>query len=153
VRLDFRALPFRSAVADGVFCAYTSWGYFATDAENLHQLIEFARVLRPGGVLLLDLIGRDALFASVADVEGYWLDFPEEGYQERATWDPPRRRIRTDRRCQGQRFRHDIWIPTDEEVRRYLGEAGFEDVEAFGGLDGRPWEPMAERWIYRCTKR
>lgn len=152
VRLDFRALPFRSATADGVFCAYTSWGYFATVEENLRQLTEFARVLRPGGVLLLDLIGRDHLFASVADVEGYWLDFPEDGYQERATWDPQRRRIQTERRCQGQQFRHDIWIPTDAEVRRCLGDAGFRGIAAFGGLDGRPWEPLAERWIYRSIK-
>jgi SAM-dependent methyltransferase len=153
VRLDFRALPFRSASADGVFCAYTSWGYFATDAENLRQLTEFARVLSPGGVLLLDLIGRAALFAAVADVEGCWLDFPEDGYRERATWDPQRRRIQTERLCQGQRFRHDIWIPTDEEVRHCLGEAGFQGIEASGGLDGCPWEPQAERWIYRCIRR
>jgi SAM-dependent methyltransferase len=152
VRLDFRALPFRFAAADGVFCAYTSWGYFASDEENLRQLTEFARVLRPGGVLLLDLIGRDALCASVAEAEGYWLDFPEDGYQERATWDASRRRIRTERRCQGQQFRHDIWIPTDEEIRRCLREAGFKGIEAFGGLDGCPWEPMAERWIYRAIR-
>lgn len=153
VRMDFRALPFRSAIADGVFCAFTSWGYFASDQDNLRQLLEFARVLRPGGVLLLDLTGRDALFAAVSEVEGYWLDFPHEGYQERATWDHTKRRIRTERRCQGQRFRHDIWIPSDEEVRRCLSEAGFHDLTAFAGLDGHPWEPLAERWIYRAIRR
>lgn len=59
-RLDLRRLPFRDGCADGVFCAFTSWGYFATHEENLRQLQEFARVLRPGGVLLLDLVGRTA---------------------------------------------------------------------------------------------
>jgi SAM-dependent methyltransferase len=152
VRLDFRRLPFRAASADGVFCAFTSWGYFATAAENLRQLTEFARVLRPRGALLLDLVGREALCAAVSEVEGTWLDFPQEGYQERATWDPQKRRIRTERRCQGQQFRHDIWIPSDEEVRQCLLEAGFQDILAFGGLDGRPWEPLAERWIYRGIK-
>ncbi|MDP1831279.1 MAG: class I SAM-dependent methyltransferase [Geothrix sp.] len=153
VRMDFRALPFRSASADGVFCAFTSWGYFASDEENLRQLLEFARVLRRGGVLLLDLAGRDTLCATVSGGKGHWLDFPEEGYQERATWDRTRRRIRTERRCQGQRFRHDIWIPSDEEVRGCLSAAGFRSVTACGGLDGRPWEPMAERWIYRAVRR
>lgn len=151
-RMDLRALPFQGGCADGVFCAFTSWGYFATEAENLAQLAEFARILRPGGALLLDLAGRDFLTRSVADIEGYWLDFPQEGYQERATWSPDGRRIRTERRCQGQAFRHDIWIPTDGEVRAHLREAGFGSVAAYGGLDGRPWTREAERWIYRALR-
>lgn len=153
VRLDFRALPFRDSCADGVLCAYTSWGYFATEAENLRQVTEFARVLRPGGILLLDLAGRNFLKKAVAEVEGQWLIFPEEGYEERATWSPDGRRIRTERRCQGEAFRHDIWIPTDTEVRAALAEAGFGAVTAYGGLDGRPWSSSAERWIYRAIKK
>lgn len=152
-RLDLRALPFRTGSAAGVLCAYTSWGYFATEAENQVQLNEFARTLRPGGVLLLDLVGRDHLQAAVADVDGVWLDFPDEGYQECATWSPDGRRIQTERWCQDQSFRHDIWIPTDAEIRRALARAGFSGVEAWGGLDGRPWAPLAERWLYRAVRR
>jgi len=153
VRLDFRALPFRQGWADGVFCAFTSWGYFATDAENLRQLTEFSRVLRTGGVLLLDLAGRTYLQTSMTDVNGAWLDFQDDGYQERAYWSEDGRRIRTERTCQGADFCHDIWIPTDAEVRTFLGEAGFQIERAYGGLDGRPWEDGAERWIYRAIKR
>jgi len=152
-RLDFRALPFRDGCVDGVFCAYTSWGYFETEAENLRQLAEFARVLRPGGALLLDLAGRTFLRRAVVEVEGVWLEFPEEGYEERATWSPDGRRIRTERRCQGQAFRHDIWIPTDAEVRACLAKAGFSAPAAYGGLDGCAWTGDAERWIYRALKR
>ncbi|NWJ40310.1 MAG: methyltransferase domain-containing protein [Geothrix sp.] len=153
VRLDFRALPFRQECTDGVFCAFTSWGYFATEAENLRQLTEFARVIRKGGVLLLDLAGRSFLQAALADVESEWLEFSEEGYQERAGWDPEGRRILTERLCQGESFCHDIWIPTDAEVRHCLDEAGFTLAQAYGGLDGRPWEEGAERWIYRAVKQ
>jgi len=151
-RLDFRALPFRKAVADGVFCAFTSWGYFPTEAENLCQLREFARVLRPGGVLLLDLAGRNCLQQAMAGMEGTWLDFLEEGYQERTRWSRDGRRVITERRCQGARFRHDIWIPTDAEVRSCLDQAGFALSRACGGLDGRPWSEGAERWIYRAIR-
>ena len=152
-RLDFRALPFRPASVDGVFCAFTSWGYFATDSENLRQLAEFARVLRPGGALLLDLAGRSFLQDSMAEVAGIWLEFPEDGYQERTQWSSDRRRILTERTCQGAAFCHDIWIPTDAEVRAFLEEAGLSVEQAYGGLDGRPWEEGAERWIYRAIKR
>ena len=153
VRLDLRALPFQDAIADGVFCAFTSWGYFASDEENQRQLAEFARVLRPGGALLLDLVGREFLQESMKEVKGNWLDFPQEGYQERATWSRDGRRIRTERRCGGAQFRHDIWIPTAAEIISTLEACGFQAIQGYGGLDGRRWEPSAERWIYRAIKR
>ncbi len=153
VRLDFRALPFRQESADGVFCAFTSWGYFATEAENLRQLSEFARVLRKDGVLLLDLAGRAFLEAALSGVESEWLEFSEERYEERAQWSPDKRRIVTERLCQGESFCHDIWIPTDAEVRHCLDTAGFTLDRAYGGLDGRPWEEDSERWIYRAVKQ
>lgn len=152
-RLDLRALPFRTGCADGVFCAFTSWGYFATEAENQAQLQEFARVLRPGGVLLLDLAGRSFLRRTSTRLQGRWRDFPDLGYRERVRWSPDGRRIRTERRCQGATFRHDIWIPTDAEIRACLAEAGFAPPTAYGSLDGAPWAEEADRWIYRAVTR
>ncbi len=153
LRLDLRALPFRSASADGVFCAFTSWGYFATEAENLRQLQEFARVLKPGGTLLLDLCGREALKRGVAADEGRWVDLPSLGYRERVRWSPDGRRIWTERRDGEHAFRHDIWIPTDAEARAGLEAAGLVVEAAFGGLHGGPWTRDAERWIYRALTR
>ncbi len=150
-RLDLRALPFKNSCADGVFCAYTSWGYFATDSENLRQLQEFARVLRPGGTLLLDLAGRRFLERAIGFVDYGWYRV-EEGYRERVRWGPDKRRVWTDRIMEGERFRHDIWIPEDAEVRSFLRAAGFELDRVYGGLDGAPWHDDAERWIYRAIK-
>ncbi len=153
VRLDFRALPFKTACADGVFCAFTSWGYFATDAENLRQLQEFARVLKPGGTLLLDLCGRGSLERGVASTEGQWVELEDLGYRERVRWSPDRRRIWTERKQGGASFRHDIWIPTDKEVHECLDASGLELEDSFGGLHGGPWTSDSERWIYRALKR
>ncbi len=149
-RLDLRALPFRDACADGVLCAYTSFGYFATDEENLGQLQGFARVLKPGGVLLLDLVGRNHLQTLVKSVVGQWMAY--EDYQERVRWSPDGRRIWTERKVHGERFRHDIWIPTGREVLDALDQAGFDVDEAWGGLERQPWDEGAERWIYRCVR-
>lgn len=151
VRLDFRALPFRDACAEGVFCAFTSWGYFATDRENLDQLKEFARVLKPRGVLLLDLIGRRFLEKAVEPLEGSW-QWVDDGYRERVRWSPDRRRIWTDRIMDGERFRHDIWIPTEDEVLDFLFRAGFELDQAYGSLRGEPLSSESERWIFRAIR-
>jgi len=150
VRMDLRALPFQTKLADGVFCAFTSWGYFRDEASNLRQLEEFRRVLKPGGVLLLDLVGRRHLEAMVGSSEMQWRK-TSEGYEERVRWSADRRRILTDRRMNGVRFQHDIWIPEDFETRAMLKAAGFDHIEAFGGLEGRDWHASAERWIYRCS--
>ena len=153
-RLDFRRLPFRSDCAEGVLCAYTSWGYFASEAENQRQLSEFARVLEPGGVLVLDLAGRGFLEKAIGLAPGGWYEVEEGGirYRERVRWAPDKRRVLTDRAYRGTRFRHDIWIPSDGEVRAALRQAGFRLDQAWGGLRGEPWEPFAERWIYRAIK-
>jgi SAM-dependent methyltransferase len=150
-RLDLRRLPFRDACADGVLCAYTSWGYFATDEENQLQLQEFARVLKPGGVLLLDLVGRERCLANLDLVGSRW--YPVGGlYRERVRRSPDGRRILTERICRGTRFRHDIWIPTDPEVRAALAQAGLWPDQAFGSVAGAPWRLDAPRWIYRAVK-
>jgi SAM-dependent methyltransferase len=151
VRLDLRRLPFRDRCADGVLCAFTSWGYFATWAENLAQLREFARVLRPGGTLVLDLAGREHCFRALGRVGAGWRRV-EGGYLERVRPSPDGRRLRTERILAGARFRHDIWLPTDAEARDALDQAGLALDRAWGGLDGRPWTPDAERWIYRAVR-
>ncbi|MBP1627672.1 MAG: methyltransferase [Holophagaceae bacterium] len=152
VRLDFRQLPLKSGVADGVFCAFTSWGYFASEEENLRQLQEFHRVLRPGGVLLLDLVSRSYLEEGVSRTENIWFN-AVGGYRERVRWSPDRRRILTDRIHHGERFRHDIWIPEDQEVLDCLDRAGFEVQAPWGDLEGHPLDGKSERRIYRATSR
>jgi SAM-dependent methyltransferase len=149
VRLDLRRLPFRDHSADGILCAYTSWGYFASEQENQLQLQEFARVLKPGGVLILDLVGRNRCFRALGQVQNRWYDVGGL-YQERVRPSPDGRRILTERICRGTRFRHDIWIPTDPEARAALSAAGLHLDQAFGDLDGSPWTRDAERWIYRA---
>lgn len=150
LRLDLRSLPIRSQSADAVLCAFTSWGYFATEEENARQLQEYARILRPGGVLLIDLCGRPHLEAGAKAAGTAWRHFDQ--YREKVRWSPDGRRILTERDFQGERFRHDIWIPTHAEVCAALEESGLRVEATFGSWQGEPWEPMAERWIYRAIK-
>lgn len=151
VRMDLRRLPFRDQCADGILCAFTSWGYFATDQENLRQLQEFARVLKSGGVLILDLVGRDQCLKGIRMAGNRWYQVGGL-YRERVRLSADGRRVYTERICRGARFRHDIWIPEDQEVRLALDAAGLRLDEAYGDVAGAPWNQHADRWIYRAIK-
>jgi len=152
VRMDMRSLPFRDSIADAVICAFTSWGYFPGMDENLQQLREYARVLKPGAHLLLDLAGRGHLEKSLSLVEGFWYYVKEGSCRERVRWTQDKKRILTDRIKNGRRFRHNIWIPADAEIQSALRQAGFEVDERWGGLEDQPWSEMAERWVYRASR-
>ena len=65
VRGDMRRLPFRTAAFDVVVNLFTSFGYFASDAEHEAVLDEVARVLRPGGRFVLDYLNAPAVRAGL----------------------------------------------------------------------------------------
>lgn len=54
---DMRALPLRAGRLDAVVCLWQSFGYFG-DAENEGMLREWSVLVRPGGLLVLDLYHR-----------------------------------------------------------------------------------------------
>ncbi len=57
---DLRSLPYDDRAFDGVYNLFTSFGFF-DDAQNREVLAEFARVLRPGGRLVMELANRDGV--------------------------------------------------------------------------------------------
>jgi len=61
VRCDMRALPFATAAVGAAINMFTSFGYFDTDLDNVRVIQEVGRVLKPGGVFLLDFINAAAL--------------------------------------------------------------------------------------------
>jgi SAM-dependent methyltransferase len=67
VRGDMRRLPFRDGSFGAVLNMFTSFGYFAADMDNLLVLREVSRVLRPGGLLLLDYVNAARVRAMVLE--------------------------------------------------------------------------------------
>ena len=54
----------------------------------------------------------------------------------------------------GARFKHRFThvVYSGVELRRLLWDAGFDDVELFGGLDGSPYDVEAERLVVVARK-
>lgn len=128
---DLRALPVDGPF-DAVVCWFTSYGYFE-DEENHRVLQEFHRVLRPGGVVVIETLSHDAYVRSftqapdaiVVDVDGDLMvdrnDFDVATgciVCHRVTFHAGERR----------EARFAIRLPTIPEWRRALADAGFHSV-------------------------
>ncbi|MEI6738870.1 MAG: class I SAM-dependent methyltransferase [Gemmatimonadaceae bacterium] len=139
---DMRRLPARwTGRFDAVLNLFTSFGFFDRPADDRAVLAEFARVLKPGGVLIWHGGSRDGVMAkflhrdwwSTADgtVFGQERRFdPLSGFLEiTSTWRGPT--------GDGERT-HRIRLYTASELAERMREVGLVVEEAFDG-----WNPRA----------
>lgn len=157
VRGDMRSLPFRGGHFDVATSLFTSFGYFPDEADDLRALREAARVLRPGGVHVLDFLNRDAVLAhpkpeGIRESGGYWIH--------------ERRRIEDGRRVvkdvavraepEGDalaEYQERVTLYEEGELRRLLAAAGLAVREVFGGYDGAPWDPRSSSRLILLSER
>ncbi len=156
VRGDMRALPF-GGVFDVVFNFFTSFGYFADDAENARAAGEMARVLRPGGRLFLDHIGAAWAAARLvprSEREQDGLRIVEERWLDGG--DPPARVNKVTTVWRGGarlgRFPESVRLYTPETLGAVLSGAGLAVERVFGDYRDLPPGPDAPRLIFVCRK-
>jgi SAM-dependent methyltransferase len=139
-RGDLRDLPWPDASFDAAINVWTAFGYYPTQVEDEQALSEVARVLRPGGVFLVDTVNPIGLARVFRPQD--WQEL-EDGtlMLEQRSFDLPSGRLRahwTFAKPDGTRrtlsFEHRAY--TAAEYADLLRRAGLEPVRWFGGLDG-----------------
>ena len=147
---DMRRLPFADASFDWVVNFFTSFGYFESDEENRQVLNEIARIVAPGGGLLMDLFNRDYVVPRLVAEERRRVG--EREVEIERWFDPDRERI-------NKRIR--IRTPNDgtrtflESVRAYrppdvlaaLERIGFDAESTWGSFAGEPFADESPRFI------
>jgi SAM-dependent methyltransferase len=141
VQGDLRALPFGDDSFDAVLNLFTSIGY--TGEEGDAQLLrELARVVRPGGRMVLETMHRDRLVTIFTPRT--WVPLPDGSmFLQERRFDPAsgistetHTRLHPDGRRSDRRFQLRCYaVP---EIVRLVEEAGFRDVACAGGYDGEP---------------
>ncbi|HEX9457920.1 MAG TPA: class I SAM-dependent methyltransferase [Thermoanaerobaculia bacterium] len=144
-RADMRALPFCSNSFGGLVNFFTSFGYFATEEENLDVVREMARVLRPGGVFLFDYLNVDRELDGLVERES--LDTPR-GRVEIDRWFDPRDRSFNKRITIGQkRFLERVRGYDLNEISMMFNSSGLSIDQAFGDFQGAPFDAASPRLI------
>ena len=153
---DLRALPFEDGRFDAVLNWRTSFGFFEEEG-NRGQLAEFARVLRPGGRLAMDLHNRDDVLRRMP-ARGTLVSVAERDDDfliERVRFDPLAGRSRTERIVvrdgRVRRFRFSLATPPAAQLSEWLKDAGFSRVEAYG-QHGEPLRFDSRRLVMLATR-
>jgi SAM-dependent methyltransferase len=128
----------------------TSFGYFDEEAENQQVLENVHSSLKPGGVFVLDTMGKENI-ARIYEATGA-IDLERGGvlFQRRSVIDDWSRMendwfVVRDGGVRIFRLRH--WIYSGRELREMLAAAGFSTIDLYGDLAGAPYGPEAKRMI------
>ena len=141
-RGDMRRLPARwTGRFEAVVNLFTSFGFFLEPADDARVVAEFARVLRPGGVLLWPGGSRDGVMARFLDRD-WWTTADGTMIGQERAFDPLSGvlTVRTTwrRGRQGGEREHRIRLYTASRLAELCAAAGLVVEQAFDGWRDRP---------------
>jgi SAM-dependent methyltransferase len=150
-RADMRHLPFCDAVFGGLVNFFTSFGYFATEDENVQVVREMARVLARDAPFLFDylnvhrelekLVQRETRDTPSGPVKiERWFDGSDRSFNKRITIGERRylERVRG----------YDL-----DEISAMFCDSGLTIHSAFGSFDGEPFSAHSPRLILVGSRR
>jgi SAM-dependent methyltransferase len=134
---------------------YSTFGYFAQESQNLAVLESVYDNLKPGGLFLIDMAGKEVIaniFAPTGaqDLEDGSLliqrrDIREDWTRIHNQWIL----IQADR---ARTFNLEHTIYSGQEIKDRLREAGFKSVTLYGDLDGSPYDLRARHLVAGARK-
>jgi ubiquinone/menaquinone biosynthesis C-methylase UbiE len=139
VEADYRELPFADESFDAAINLFTSLGYLG-DEEDTKALAEIARVLRPSGRLVVELVPRDLLVRRFSEQDWRALGGGRLLLEQR-TFDAAAGIAQTTQTLVDTNGERDsrtfsLRVYTATELVAMLRAAGFEEAKCYGDLEG-----------------
>lgn len=146
IRTDMRALPVRPGSIDLVVNLFTSFGYFATDAEHAVALGEMCGSLRAGGWFVIDYLNAAHVRATLVPEEHTLLGGVPAEVTRTLEEDGSVvvKRIVTD---DGRRFRERVRLFSADELEAMLERCGIRVRHRLGDYEGGALSPSSPRAI------
>jgi len=144
----------RERAFDLAISLYTSFGYFETREEDMRVLKNVRGNLKPGGVFVIDVMGREVVASKPCHT--LWEEFPDgsifvEHNQTLPGWTRIRLHWLLVQQDRAHRFDFELSIYSGQELKEALEQAGFSDVQIFGSLAGTPYDGNAARLVARAV--
>lgn len=132
----------------------TSFGYFEDPEDDRRVALNLYKSLKTGGVLVLDLMGKENLARIFTPREWHEKDGEIWLYERRITdsWSWIENRWILIKNGEKKEFRLAHRLYSAAELSRLLSECGFASVDAFGSLDGAPYDHQASRMVLVARK-
>jgi SAM-dependent methyltransferase len=154
VRADMRDFV-REQAFDLVLSMFTSFGYFDDKADDVVVLRNVHASLKPGGVLLMELAGKESLARVFQPTTMETLPDGSQLVQKHEIFDDWTR-VRNEwiliRKGRARRFRFHHTIYSGQELKDRILAAGFHDVRLYGTLDGQPYGLEGDRVVAVARK-
>lgn len=149
VQADMRDFE-RAESFDLALSMFTSFGYFDDKREDAQVMGNVLRSLKPGGVFLVEVMGKERLARILQPTTSEVLPDGTKLVQCHEIFDDWTR-IRNEwiliRKGRAKSFKFHHTIYSGQELRCLMQEAGFVEVRLFGNLDGDAYGPSAQRLI------
>ncbi len=133
---------------------FTSFGYFEDQADNQLVLNNLFLSLRPGGKLLMEMMGREVLARIF--LERTWEEVGNILFlqEHRVIEDWSRIENRWILLKGDNRYEYTIthWVYSASELKDMLIQAGFSVVQFFGDIAGNPYDQNARRLVAVAQK-
>jgi SAM-dependent methyltransferase len=154
VREDMRRFV-RPQAFDLVINMFTSFGYFDDKGEDLAVLRHIHESLRPGGVFLIDVMGKERIARVFQPTTSEELPDGTLRIQRVEVFDDWTRLRNEWLLIRGEtvrRFRFHHTLYSGQELRTLLEQAGFPEVRLYGSLTGEPYGPEWNRLLAVARK-
>jgi SAM-dependent methyltransferase len=128
---------------DLVINLYNSFGYYASERDNLEALSQMASALKPGGSLVLDLIPRESIEVNFKERD--WRPTAGGGYlMEKRTWAGQGRRLLNEwiLALDGhlREIHWDLRLYSVDELKAMFRRLGLRHLRAMRDFKGNPWK-------------
>ena len=139
---------------DVVINLFTSFSYFEDPEEDRQVLLNVYRSLNPGGVFLLEMMGKEILARIFRErdwhEENGVLILEERKLSKNWGWIESRWIIIEDNDRTELRLSHRLYSAV--ELTSLLTECGFTHIDAYGDLAGSAYDHMARRLVIVAHK-
>jgi SAM-dependent methyltransferase len=154
VEMDMRDFV-RPESFDLVLSMFTSFGYFDDKSQDLTVLRNVFSSLRPGGSLVIDVMGKERIAKILQPATSETLPDGTMLVQRHEIFDDWTR-IRNEwiliRRGRAKSFKFHHTLYSGQELKDRLTQVGFSRVRLYGNLGGDEYGPSASRLIAVAQK-